>query len=761
MSAISHFGARESQASSAADPEALAAPHALGRDNPVQLLREAIAQLNSSNGDLPDRTQVANLLAEAREALERANVIARAAAQCEELLRDAQFEKAFEALDAGLRVYPADPALLARRRQVEERQKAFHCAAAVRAALEEAQWLLNQDRPDLAVHFLGEKAAELPDQPALVGRMGELEAVLLEWQQKRDVHAAVGRAATLEQSQQWEAALTILEEALRSYPASEELTGAARRVRDQMAEHERQKRLARRLELIRQKIASQAWRQAFTLLENAHKEFPGAPELNRLRREVDAGLRRSECEDIVTEVRQYLADGELEQAEQILRRGLGSFEQEPALEALREELEANRRYREELRTAQVLFGRRQLQEAEGILGRLAAQGRPEAQALLDAVREARAATEEENFYERGRERALKLIHEQQFGPAVDLLRNLLGLFPGNPILERDLMTAQSGLDQRSAESGSAAGEEHRLPESLPATAALQLAPYPETQIGTVDSGSVRESAPSRLRRAAIAGTASLVLVSAGGAAWKLARKGIPVSTPEAPQRSASTPPPDTQPGNQGAAAPIETLQNVSSPLPTPQPLATAKIAPNKGKTQPPVVAPLRTFVLPARNQTPVDVQGSIMPLPPGTAVLISAETFPLLPPDLVKLVSVPPPPQAAPPAAASPEPVAFAPAPEPARPIGGRTQPAQLISNSLPDYPELARRRGLFGVVKLHAVIDAQGAVKDVRIVSGDALLVAASIRAVQRWKYKPATLNGQPVASNVEIQLSFADRVR
>jgi protein TonB len=760
MSAISHFGARESQASSAADPEAPAAPHALGRDNPVQLLREAIAQLNSSNGDLPDRAQVANLLAEAREALERANVIARAAAQCEESLRDGQFEKAFEALDAGLRVYPADPALLARRRQVEERQKAFHCAAAVRAALEEAQWLLNQDRPDLAVHYLGEKAAELPDQPALVGRMEELEAVLLEWQQKRDVHAAVGRAATLEQSQQWEAALTILGEALRSYPASEELAGAARRVRDQMAEQERHKRLVRRLELIRQKITSQAWRQAFTLLENAHKEFPGVPELNLLRREVDAGLRRSECEDIVTEVRQYLADGELEQAEQILRRGLGSFEQEPALEALREELEANRKYREELRTAQVLFGRRQLQEAEGILGRLAAQGRPEAQALLDAVREARAATEEENFYERGRERALKLIHEQQFGQAVDLLRNLLGLFPGNPILERDLMTAQSGLDQRSAESGSAAGEEHRLPEALPATAAL-LAPYPGTQIGTVDSGFVRESAASRLRRAAIAGTVSLVLVSAGGAAWKLARKGIPVSTPAFPQRSAPTPPSDPQPGNQGAAAPIETLQNASSPLAPPQPLATAKIAPNKGKTQPPVVAPLRTFVLPTRNQTPVDVQGSIMPLPPGTAVLISAETFPLLPPDLVKPVSVPSPPPAAAPPAASPEPATFAPAPEPARPMGGRLQPAQPISNSLPDYPELARRRGLLGVVKLHAVIDAQGAVKDLRIVSGDALLAAASIRAVQRWKYKPATLNGQPVASNVEIQLSFADRVR
>jgi hypothetical protein len=39
-----------------------------------------------------------------------------------------------------------------------------------------------------------------------------------------------------------------------------------------------------------------------------------------------------------------------------------------------------------------------------------------------------------------------LIQQRQFAQAADLLRNLLALFPGDSILERDLVVAQNGLD---------------------------------------------------------------------------------------------------------------------------------------------------------------------------------------------------------------------------------------------------------------------------------------------------------------------------
>src|SRR5450759_2834450 len=530
MSAIPQVRVREREVVSTADPEVRIAAPAPGRDNPLQLLREAIAGLNSSNGELADQAQVADLLAEAQEALERANVISRAVAVCEEFLREAQFDKAFEALDAGLLAYPGATALVTRRCGVAGRQSAFHSAATVRTALEEAQWLLDRDRPDLAARLLKEKAADLPDQPALISRLEEFEALVPQWEQNRQVQAALGRVAALEQLQQWQAALTILEEAMQYYTASEELTGAAQRFRDRLADHERKRKLARRRELIGQKIAAQSWRQALTLLENTQREFPGAPELNPLRREVDAGLRRSECEAIVTEVRQYLADGELAQAEEVLRGGLESFGLEPALEALREELESEGKYREELRTAQILFGRCQMQEAEHVLAGLVGQNRPGAEVLVEAVRQAGAVSEEESLCERGREKAVRLMQERQFAQAADLLRNLRSLFPCNAVLERDLKTAQGALDQGSPEVPAATEEGNSQPRApeIP-TPPPPFTQRPESQIRPADGGRARGSLLSRVRRAAIGGTASLVLVSAGGATWKLPRNGAPVS----------------------------------------------------------------------------------------------------------------------------------------------------------------------------------------------------------------------------------------
>ena len=732
MSALPQVRAPETDVVSAPDSAAPMEAPAVERDNPVELLRDAIARLKSSDRGIPDQTEIANLLAEAREALERANVISHVIAQCERFLQETKFDQALGAVDEGLILYPADPVLMSRRGEVEKHRTAFYAAAAVRSAFEEASWFLEQDRADLAVQSLREKSAELPDQAELALRLEELENLLPLWEQKRDVQATLARAGALEQTQQWQAALTVLEEALQSYPASEELIAAAKRARDRMAQHERQRKLGRRVESISQKIAGHSWKQALTLLEQTQKEFPNALELKPLRRQVDAGLRRAESESIVTEVRQFLADGDLDQADQALRKGRKSLGPEPALETLRAELETERKYHENLRAAQVLFGRRQLQEAERILTDLAGQDRPEARALLDAVREARAATEEEKFFDRGREKALELMQQQQFAQAADLLRNLLSLFPGNPILERDLATAQSGLPAAS-ERGTSVAEPAVEPE--PAIAMQSL--------GNEHAAVVRDESPSRFRRAAMVGTASLVLVSAAGAAWKLSRNGaVPPSKPSAfpaaarPSTAAAAPAPEPAPPPVQVQAPAN--ENATSHAKT---LAAATRT-----------APLREFVPPVK---PVSdhAQTPGLPLPPGTEAVITAETISALPVGFGGTEN-----PLAPPPASAPQP-ADAAAARPVLPIAGKIQEAVLVSRPMPAYPELARSRSIFGTVRMNALVDEHGAVKNVTVVSGDPMLATAAKQAVLQWKYKPATLNGQPIATNATIQIVFGDR--
>ncbi|HEY1338822.1 MAG TPA: TonB family protein [Bryobacteraceae bacterium] len=708
------------------------------------MLREAIARLNSSGAEIPDQTQVADLLAATRDALERAKAIARAVSQCDELAAGRQFDQALAALDQGLSAYPADPVLLSRRTEVEKQRKEFHTATAVQAGLQETQWFLDQNRPDLAVQFLKDAAAALPDQAALILRLQETEALLSAWELERRCRDAMARAAALEQLEQWQGALTILEEALVATPEADELMEAAVRVRSRLESHERKARLARRVEAIGQKIAAQSWKQALTLLDKAEREWPGEPELGPLRMQAEAGLRASECEAIIAEVRQCLADGDPEQAEEALLRGLESLGEEPSLAALLEELEADKKYREEMRAAQILFGRCQFSEAEQILGRLAVQDRGEAQALLDAVRQARTARDEESFCERGREKALKLMQERQYTQAADLLRNLLSLFPGDAILERELAAAEAELARTAAAAPAPPAVEKDEPVALPEAPVRPRIPVVTTQ----------RQASSRVRRAAIAGTASLALVSASGAVWRLSRSPAEAARPATALPAAATAPApaaSTPPAQEAAAVPTsqaEAGQDKSAARPAPGAHTEAAHWP---KRQPEPAKPLRPFVPPPSKQASAQPAGSGLPLPPGSAVVVSSAAIPALPADFSRANVPAPPPQPPAPATVS--------EPKPSIPVGGKFEGPQLTVRILPDYPLLARQRGLLGEVRVEATVDERGEVVSAKVLSGDPILATSAKNAILKWKYKPATLNGQAIAAKTVVQVQFGER--
>jgi periplasmic protein TonB len=53
-------------------------------------------------------------------------------------------------------------------------------------------------------------------------------------------------------------------------------------------------------------------------------------------------------------------------------------------------------------------------------------------------------------------------------------------------------------------------------------------------------------------------------------------------------------------------------------------------------------------------------------------------------------------------------------------------------------------------------VIDTDGRVTDLRVVSGHPLLSDAAAAAVRRWVYSPTTLNGQPVRVILSVTVTF-----
>jgi protein TonB len=93
---------------------------------------------------------------------------------------------------------------------------------------------------------------------------------------------------------------------------------------------------------------------------------------------------------------------------------------------------------------------------------------------------------------------------------------------------------------------------------------------------------------------------------------------------------------------------------------------------------------------------------------------------------------------------------------EPLR-VGGDVKAPVLSSRVEPQYPEAARKARMEGVIILEAIITADGNVEDVRVLkSVNPLLDASAVRAVQQWKYKPATLNGRSVRVYLTVTVTF-----
>ncbi len=80
----------------------------------------------------------------------------------------------------------------------------------------------------------------------------------------------------------------------------------------------------------------------------------------------------------------------------------------------------------------------------------------------------------------------------------------------------------------------------------------------------------------------------------------------------------------------------------------------------------------------------------------------------------------------------------------------------QAIEKVPPEYPRSARKDGVRGTVLILALVARDGTVADVRVKESIPALDAAAVNSVRRWKFRPATTNGKPVAVWVAIPVKF-----
>jgi protein TonB len=99
----------------------------------------------------------------------------------------------------------------------------------------------------------------------------------------------------------------------------------------------------------------------------------------------------------------------------------------------------------------------------------------------------------------------------------------------------------------------------------------------------------------------------------------------------------------------------------------------------------------------------------------------------------------------------------FGPGPRGVRPgVGGVTVP-RLIYSPEPAFSDEARKSKTQGSVTLLLVVGADGRTYDIHVQSSLGMgLDEKAIEAVRRWRFQPATFKGQPVATQIAVEVNF-----
>jgi TonB family protein len=98
--------------------------------------------------------------------------------------------------------------------------------------------------------------------------------------------------------------------------------------------------------------------------------------------------------------------------------------------------------------------------------------------------------------------------------------------------------------------------------------------------------------------------------------------------------------------------------------------------------------------------------------------------------------------------------------PQTSRDASRATVPPSLIKEVKPEYPAEALAAGYSGTVTLECVVNTDGSVGDVRVLTPvEPSLDAEAVKALKQWQFKPGTKDGTPVPVAVTIEISFTSR--
>jgi TonB family protein len=84
------------------------------------------------------------------------------------------------------------------------------------------------------------------------------------------------------------------------------------------------------------------------------------------------------------------------------------------------------------------------------------------------------------------------------------------------------------------------------------------------------------------------------------------------------------------------------------------------------------------------------------------------------------------------------------------------SQMPQVLTEVRPKYPEKAKAERKEGQVVLSVLVDAKGVVRQVRVIEGDEIFRSPALKAMKKFKFRAATMEGKNVAVRIRYTLRF-----
>jgi TonB family protein len=83
-------------------------------------------------------------------------------------------------------------------------------------------------------------------------------------------------------------------------------------------------------------------------------------------------------------------------------------------------------------------------------------------------------------------------------------------------------------------------------------------------------------------------------------------------------------------------------------------------------------------------------------------------------------------------------------------------QAAVLEQRVAPVYPSIAMASRVEGDVLVNATIGTDGVPRNLKVIRGDQRLIPAALSAIGQWRYRPATLGGRPIETQIVVTITF-----